>query len=129
MICGLGCGSRLRERRNRSMIPVAVINLPQSADRRAYIAAHLGALGIPFSFFSAIDGSQLSATVRARYEPTIPAGAMGCAESHLALLRDIAEDDAEFVCVLEDDAELAPEAMQLLDPSTLLSLPSFDVLR
>ncbi len=111
------------------MIPVEVINLPQSADRRAYMAAHLGALGVPFKFFAAIDGSQLPATTRARYEPTIPAGAMGCAESHLALLRHIAQGDAAFVCVLEDDAELAPEALQLLDPATLESLPSFDVLR
>jgi GR25 family glycosyltransferase involved in LPS biosynthesis len=54
---------------------------------------------------------------------------MGCAESHLTLLREIAEGDSEFVCILEDDAELSPEALQLLDMATLRSFPSFDVLR
>jgi glycosyl transferase family 25 len=111
------------------MIPVAVINLPQSTDRRSYMTAHLGALGIPFRLFDAIDGYQLSESDRARYEPTIPVGAIGCAESHLALLREIAKGDAEFVCVLEDDADLAPEALQLLDLAALQSLPRFDVLR
>lgn len=111
------------------LIPVKVINLARSADRRAHIAAHLGALGVPFKFFAAIDGTQVPESVRARHDPTIPPGFVGCSESHLSLLREIAEGESEFVCVLEDDAELTPPALQLLDFAVLRSLPSFDVLR
>ena len=111
------------------MIPVVVISLARSPDRRAYITGHLEALGVPFRVFAAVDGSLLSAAARARYEPTMPAGAMGCAESHLTLLREIAEGDADFVCILEDDAALAPEALQLLDVAALRAMPPFDVLR
>lgn len=111
------------------VIPVVVISLERSIDRRAYISGHLGQLGIPFRLFPAVDGSQMPATSRAKFEPTMPAGAMGCAESYLTLLRAIAVGDDEFVCVLEDDAEIAPIAAGLLDFDTLKRLPEFDVLR
>ena len=111
------------------MIPVVVISLERSADRRAYITEHLQRLAVPFRFFSAIDGARVSAGVRSRYEPTMPVGAVGCAESHLALLRELAEGSDEYMCILEDDAELAPDITRLLDLETLERLPSFDVLR
>ncbi len=111
------------------MIPVIVINLPRSADRRAFMASHLGGLGIEYRLFDAVDGATLSDAARARYGPTMPLGAMGCAESHLAILREMIKGDDEFVCVLEDDAELSPPAVALLDPAVLRRLPAFDVLR
>jgi GR25 family glycosyltransferase involved in LPS biosynthesis len=111
------------------MIPVAVINLPRSAERRDYIAAHLDGLGIPYRLFAAVDGRTLSDAQRARYGASLPAGAMGCAESHLALLREIADGADEFVCILEDDVELAPAVVGLLDAAFLASLPAFDVVR
>ncbi|HLH90504.1 MAG TPA: glycosyltransferase family 25 protein [Xanthobacteraceae bacterium] len=111
------------------MIPVVVINLPRSADRRDHIAAHLGSLGIPYRLFAAVDGKTLSETQRARYGVTLPIGAMGCAESHLALLREVADGADELVCILEDDVELAPAVVDLLDPAFLRRLPAFDVLR
>ena len=111
------------------MIPVVVINLPRSADRRDDIAAHLGHLGIPYRLFAAVDGKTLSDAQRARYGSSLPLGAMGCAESHLALLREIADGPDEFVCILEDDVELAPAVVDLLDAAFLGSLPAFDVVR
>ena len=111
------------------MIPVVVINLPRSADRRDYVAAHLGSLGIPYRLFAAVDGKALTDVQRARYGASLPAGAIGCAESHLALLREIADGEDEFVCILEDDVELAPAVVDLLDAAFLRSLPAFDVVR
>ena len=90
------------------MIPVVVINLPRSADCRDDIAAHLGHLGIPYRLFAAVDGKTLSDAQRARYGSSLPLGAMGCAESHLALLREIADGPDEFVCILEDDVFCGP---------------------
>jgi glycosyl transferase family 25 len=112
-----------------AVIPVVVISLPRSADRRAHVAAHLGHLGIPYRVFDAVDGATLSTARRARYGPTIPVGAMGAAESHLAVLREVAQGDDAFVCILEDDVELSPPALALLDAATLARLPDFDVLR
>ena len=111
------------------MIPVTVISLARSADRRAFMAAHLGHLGIPYRLFDAVDGATLSDAQRARYGATMPPGAMGCAESHLAILRAMIEGNDEFVCVLEDDAELSASAIDLLDADALRGLPRFDVLR
>jgi len=111
------------------MIPVVVINLPRSADRRDYVAAHLGRLGILYRLFAAVDGKTLSDAQRARYGSSLPAGAMGCAESHFALLREIADGPDEFVCILEDDAELSAAVVDLLDAAFLGSLPAFDVVQ
>jgi len=111
------------------LIPVFVINLPRSGERRAFMETQLGALGVPFGFFTAIDGTQVPPSARAKYDPSIPIGFVGCGESHLALLRQIRDGDSEFVCVLEDDAVVAPTTLQLLDPATLRSLSRFDVLR
>jgi glycosyl transferase family 25 len=111
------------------VIPVVVINLARSADRRAHIAAHLGQLDLPYRIFDAVDGATLSAVQRARYASTMPVGAMGCAESHLAVCREIAQGDADFVCVLEDDAEVSPSVVGVLDAAALARLPAFDVLR
>jgi glycosyl transferase family 25 len=111
------------------MIPVVVINLPKSADRRAYIEKHLADLGIRFRLFRAIDGADLSPAERARYEPTMPAGAMGCAASHLGVLREIAEGPDAFACVLEDDTKVSPQLVRFLHQDVLQSLGAFDVLR
>jgi GR25 family glycosyltransferase involved in LPS biosynthesis len=116
-------------RRLSGVIPVVVISLRRSTDRREHIAAHLGRLGIPYRWFDAIDGATLSPAQRARYGPTMPPGAMGCAESHLTVLHAIAEGSDPFVCILEDDAELSPAVVDLLDAAALGQLPSFDVLR
>jgi glycosyl transferase family 25 len=111
------------------VIPVVIISLRQSADRREHIAAHLGGLGIPYRFFDAVDGTTLAPAQRARYGPTMPLGAMGCAESHLTLLREIAQGSDAFVCVLEDDVDLSQPVIELLDAAALRRLPPFDVLR
>ena len=127
--CALAWRQTFRATRTAPLIPVFVINLPRSGERRAFMETQLGALGVPFGFFTAIDGTQVPPSARAKYDPSIPIGFVGCGESHLALLRQIRDGDSEFVCVLEDDAVVAPTTLQLLDPATLRSLSRFDVLR
>lgn len=118
-------------------VPVVVISLLRSP-RRALIADHLGGLGIPFRFFDAIEGAKLSEAEKAAlnvrrsavyYFGEMPAGQIGAAASHRALLREIAEGPDAFVCTLQDDARLAPEAVPLLAVETLSRLPAFDVIR
>lgn len=119
-------------------IPVVVLNLKSSPDRRAKIGARLDALGIAHRFFDAIDGRKLPADELERLAPPaallfnqpLKAGEIGCAASHLAAIRDIANGADAFVCTLEDDAELSsPDIARFLDPALLTELPPFDVLR
>jgi glycosyl transferase, family 25 len=110
------------------MIPVTVISLPKSADRRAVLCPRLDDLGIRHQIFDALDGTTVPAPAGGYYRPLL-SGEVGCAASHLAVLRQIAEDDSEFACVVEDDTVPSAGLPALLDPATLRQLPRFDVLR
>lgn len=121
-----------------TLVPIIVINLRRAADRRLKMDAHLQELGLPATFFEAIDGRAMTAEEVARMAPQplpteygrqLTAGEIGCGASFQAVLRDVASGDDEFVCVLEDDALLAPDCHALLDPAWLRTLPAFDVLR
>jgi glycosyl transferase family 25 len=94
---------------------VCVINLPESQDRRTSIGAQLTALGVPHSFFDAIDARHgydhfarcdehafLMNTGR-RPSPH----EVACYASHLILWRRCVALD-EPLLILEDDAELLP---------------------
>lgn len=119
------------------MIPVIVISLPRSAERRRRIDAHLSSLGVPFRFLDAVDGETLSAEALRAAAPAPYAGQHGrslsrgevaCGLSHVEAAR-LAAADRDFTCVLEDDVELEPEALAFLDAARLRTLPAFDVLR
>lgn len=117
---------------------VWVINLAASVDRAASIQQNLGSLGIPFRFFPAVNGEALTfeeiAVLGARpyagnYGRALSKRELGCAASHLAVLRMIANGHEDFVCVLEDDARPQATFLRFLDRSALEQLPPFDVLR
>jgi glycosyl transferase family 25 len=121
-----------------AVIPVVVISLRRSAERREAMSAHLGSLGIPFSYFDGIDGSKMTdadiAALRppqrlGRYPLALTPGEIGCAASFQALLRRIASGPDEHVCVAEDDALFSTAAPDFLDTEFLCGLPEFDVLR
>jgi glycosyl transferase family 25 len=54
---------------------------------------------------------------------------IGCALSHLALIRKIAEGQDEYAAVMEDDVFVLPEARKFFDEKFLSSLPEFDILQ
>lgn len=119
------------------MIPVIVISLKRSADRRAAMQAHLGEMKVPFAFFDAVDGSTISPAERAaldvrpvarKYGRGLSDGEIGLGASYVQLLRAIAAGADPFVCVLEDDARLLPEATRLMSEEILTSLPAFDLI-
>jgi GR25 family glycosyltransferase involved in LPS biosynthesis len=112
------------------MVPVFVISLERAKDRRATIAAHLAGLGIAARFLPAVDGASLTSSAFSRtYRRDLVPGEIACYLSHIGAAKMIAESNDEFVCLLEDDAELTLDVLPLLEPSTLRSLPKFDILR
>jgi hypothetical protein len=118
-------------------IPVRVISLKRLSDRRAAIAAHLAGLGLVPEFFEGVDGRLMSAEDRAGMRPgknpmfgvALNPSQIAVGATYRLLCLEIAAGPDPFVCILEDDAVLAPRVVRLLDEGYLSSLPPFDVLR
>ena len=92
----------------RAMIPVYVINLKRSADRRAFMQAALAQAGLAGEFVMAVDGRACKR-----------GGALSAAEtalilSHRKVWRRFLRGQAEFAVVLEDDAHLGAGFAELL---------------
>lgn len=117
------------------MIPLSVISLARSHERRAFMQRQLESLELPFRFFDAIDGSKLVEPVANKVMEAssigvrLTRGEIGCALSHLAVLEEIAQSQHEYAAVLEDDVFVSAELWRFLDSEYLQSLPPFDVLQ
>jgi len=95
--------------------PIYVISLKRSAQRREASRRALDAIGLPFTFFDAIDGAKLDPAEVARvydaelnarqYKRPLSLPEIGCYLSHHALWRRIVEDNLEGAVILEDDFE------------------------
>jgi len=113
-----------------------IINLAASTQRRAAIAAQCDSAGLEYEFMAAIDGRQLSEQALARHTRTVnyafKPGEIGCALSHIALYRKMAEENIAQALILEDDAlltaalpaVLASPALQLSNTKPTLVLLS-----
>ncbi|OXS14607.1 glycosyl transferase [Zobellella denitrificans] len=104
-------------------MPVFVISLKRSQDRREYIAAQFEREKVSFEFFDAVDGSDKNNPLLKRYNyakrlwltsgkmPTN--GEIGCYASHYSLWQKCV-DMAQPIVVVEDDATICPHAAQTL---------------
>jgi glycosyl transferase family 25 len=111
-------------------IPAFVISLADAEARRRNMAARLAAVGVPFRFFDAVDG-------RARRLPDTIDGAqvvrtlfkteagLACTASHRLLHRVIAEGDAETVLILEDDATIPDDFVEVVERALALDFDVF----
>ncbi len=91
------------------MIPVYVLNLARSPERRAFMEAGLARAGVSPEFVAAVDGRACAR----------PAGALSKAEvalilSHRKAWRRLLRSTAEFAVVLEDDAHVGADFPALL---------------
>lgn len=120
------------------MIPVHVISLRRTPDRRAALAVRLRTLGIAFEFLDAIDGQALTDAEALRLCPKrfalkqrwpLSKSQVACAESHVRAMRTILDSNADWACVLEDDADPQPDFADFLDQTWLASLPAFDAIK
>jgi glycosyl transferase, family 25 len=98
-----------------------VINLDRSPDRRAHITAQLRGTGMDYDIVSGVDGRELDLTDSMLVDPSLasrcpfPAGAAGCALSHLAVYARIRDDGLDRALVLEDDVTLPTDLRDLVD--------------
>lgn len=112
------------------MLPVFVISLKGETTRREKMTLKLDALGLPFSFFDAVDGRQFNVrslpdyrglTRRLWFGKDLTGGEMGCIRSHRAIFEKIVTEKIPAALVLEDDAILKDDF-----PKILQSLLSHD---
>jgi glycosyl transferase, family 25 len=117
-------------------LPMFVISLPESADRRRCVTDQMGAAGLKFSFLDAVDGRKGDHTLLSRFDarafmirhgrPSVP-GEAGCYASHYLAWQRCIELDRPVV-ILEDDFLLEPDAAERFALAARLAL-HFDFLR
>jgi len=98
------------------MLPIHIISLNNSTARRDLCAGMMGAAGLPFTFFDAINGATINARTRKRYydetanmerfKRPLSTSEIGCYLSHLALWKQIAKSKTGAAVILEDDAQI-----------------------
>jgi glycosyl transferase family 25 len=98
-----------------------VINLDRSPDRRSHITAELERTGLDYEIVPAVDGRNLDLADSAVVDPSLasrcpfPAGAAGCALSHLAAYQKMLDDSRDRALILEDDVTLPIDLNDLVD--------------
>jgi len=111
-------------------IPIFVISLVRSQERRAHIAAQMNRAGLQFDFIEAIDGHLIRDADLSALDVDLPAsrtfmgtraltrGEIGCALSHLKVYQRISAEQIPAACILEDDAVLTDGFPQVLQAIT-----------
>jgi GR25 family glycosyltransferase involved in LPS biosynthesis len=115
---------------NRAFIPVYVISLPDAEVRRRNMTARLAAAGIPFTFIDAVDGSKGRLPDHIDGAPVVRASfsteaALACTASHRLVHRMIAEGDAETTLILEDDATIPHDLVDIVEEVLALEFDVF----
>ena len=107
-------------------IPIFVINLARSVERRAAVERHLHGLGLEFEVIDAVDARTLSPDALGTIAGSekIPIGQVACALSHLSVYERVVSRRIPMASVLEDDGRLLP-AIGLVRTGCLTS--DFDV--
>jgi glycosyl transferase family 25 len=120
----------------QATLPMFVISLRESADRRRRVTDQMGAAGLKFSFLDAVDGRKGDHPLLSRFDslafmirhgrPSVP-GEAGCYASHFLAWQRCIELDRPVV-ILEDDFLFAPDAAERFALAAKLA-PHFDFLR
>jgi glycosyl transferase family 25 len=109
---------------SRPGLGVWLINLDRSKARRTAMETRLGALGLPYTLFSAVDGTtewdRLQATViadefRRNVGREIMKGEIGAYHSHLGVWRALLDSSCDVGLVLEDDVVFHDDFIAALD--------------
>lgn len=120
-----------------SQIPIYIISLSSSQERRKAIEEQLTALGLQYAFFDAIDGNQLTvkddriyAAIRRRlfFGKDLTPGEIGCLLSHRELYQKMINEKIPVALILEDDAIISDHLQAVLHSLINLNI-SWDMIR
>ena len=105
------------------MLPIFVIALKNSTDRRQHMTDRLTALGLKFTFIDAVVGKEIPDPEKARLiskkrqdflTTPLSDGALGCLMSHRIIWQKMQDEKIETALVLEDDAIISPDILDIL---------------
>jgi glycosyl transferase family 25 len=113
-----------------------LINLDRATERMEQMDAQLNEVGIPYTRISAVLGDLLDDPIEGLDEPgfRIRTGKhrnkreVGCYFSHIKVLKAFLESDSEYALVLEDDAKLPKNLLEVIE-SALAHGDKWDLLR
>ncbi|MGY4041380.1 glycosyltransferase family 25 protein [Aeromonas hydrophila] len=99
------------------MIPIIILSLVRSHERRDYMSRQMQHFGLDFSFFDAVDARDSSALAalsdridldmaREYCGHELSQGEIGCAISHIKIYEKMVEENIERALILEDDVHL-----------------------
>jgi glycosyl transferase family 25 len=106
-----------------SLPPIWVVSLERAPRRRDHVRRVFTDAGLPYEIVDAVDGTALTpedrrtySHVRAVYElgRGLTAGELGCALSHLGLLRRLVDEGHPDALIVEDDVEPGAELGAIL---------------
>ncbi|EPR74765.1 Beta-1,4-galactosyltransferase [Winogradskyella psychrotolerans RS-3] len=103
---------------------IFVVNLERDIERRASIEEQMTSLELPFDFFKAYYGKDLSSDELAihynakrayrNFSYPFPPAVIGCALSHVMLYKKMIADQIDYACIFEDDIILPPNTKKIL---------------
>lgn len=119
-------------------VPTFVISLDRAVNRRNYMQAMLGSIGVAPEYVSAVDGKTLTAAQRAIYDPKaahrvygceMTDSEIGCCHSHLSILRRMVRENIPCALILEDDIFCGPDFVSVVNELTAQRNPEWTVVR
>lgn len=108
-------------------IPVYILNLDRSKERYERVARSADEAGLHYLRISAVDGQQIDILhtpeidekrFRRRHGKNILNGEAGCYLSHLRALSIIAESDAAYAVIVEDDVGFGKDFLPVINKLT-----------
>ena len=114
-----------------SPLPIFVINLKRSSNRKANISKQLDSLNLDYQFIEAVDGTKFTPyEVVEKYGEQVfytntynhqrmTLGSLGCLLSHIKFYELMIDKNIPIACVLEDDAEVSPLFPEVLNSVVL----------
>ena len=118
-------------------IPAIVISMKGEDKRRDMMDNHLKERGFTAEYFDAVDGRQmdvlshpdyLKSKRRAAHGRDLKPGELGCMLSHRAAYQYILDQGYEHALLLEDDARVVPETLNVLSALIEKGI-SYDIIR
>jgi glycosyl transferase family 25 len=108
----------------KNQLPIFVISLKYSTERRNNVSKHFNKIGVSFEWFDAVVGKELTEKqieelcdreALIKYATWLTKGQIGCSLSHYYLYLEIIKRNLPYALIMEDDAILNADFLTSLD--------------
>jgi len=107
-----------------AILPILVVSLERSKERRRHMEKELDRFGVDYSFFPAVDGNKLTREERQSYSLKHSVNLLGrhldnteigCALSHVRVYEKMVAENIKELLILEDDCVFEDHFFELLN--------------